>query len=234
MTEVLPTWITTAEAAVGKASDVAGTRKRVETLGKLQEALDRLLAELPGLAEAAELGKGYWWTGVTVPTSIDVDLRKLQHTANDPSERTVQRFERDLKEFLDRQIRVGIVALWSAHVKEVIGEMPEFARAIKMLGGADTGLKAQVAQLDNVVRPLETALRRPPKKADVQALKHATVLFEQIEKQLPARVRTFVIAATRPGGASVDLLDGVRDWLTEHNLLGSVRVRFGTSGDQKS
>lgn len=232
MTDVLPAWITAADAAVGQACDVAGTRQRIATLGSLQEALDRLLVDLPALAVAAALGNGSWWNGVTASPSLWADLRKLQQTTDAPNENTVQRFERELRELLNRQVRVRIQERWAAHVREVIGDMPEFAKAMRVLGGAGTRLGALAARLDSEVRRFEAAGRRLPTEADVQALLAAAALFSQIEKELPAGVRGFVIAATRPEGASLELLDGARDWLAEQRLLGSVRVRFGTGREQ--
>jgi hypothetical protein len=232
MTDVLPAWITTADAAVNQACDVAGTRDRIAVLGKLQEALDRLLADLPALAEAADLGNGSWWTGVTAPPSLWADLRKLRQTTDAPNENTVQRFERDLRELLNRQVRLRILELWAAHVRDAIGEMPEVAKAMKEIGGAGTRLGTLAARLDGEVRQFQAAGRRLPTEAAVQALRAASALFSEIEQELPPGVRDFVIAATRPEGANLDLFDGARDWLAEQRLLGSVRVRFGTGREQ--
>jgi hypothetical protein len=232
MTDVLPAWITVAEAAVKQASDVAGTRDRIAVLGKLQEVLDRLLGDLPALAEAAALGNGSWWIGVTAPPSLWADLRKLQQTADTPNENTVQRFERELRDLLNQQVRVRLLERWAAHVREVIGEMPEAAKALKELGGAGTRIGNLATDLDREVRRFQSVGKRLPTEADVHALRVATETFDQIERELPAGVRDFVIAATRPEGASLDLFDGARDWLAEQTLLGSVRVRFGTGAER--
>lgn len=227
MTETIPSWVSSAETAISRACDVAGTREQTEKLHDLQESLNRLLEELPKLVEAAAVGHTTWWHGLTARPELWSDLRSLHETTGSLDSRTIRRFERDATDFL-RDARERLRDGWAEHVREVAGETVEFASAVQVLSDTNPGLRNLTDQLNSVLRRLAAASKTLPGERDVQALHDATALFRQIERQLPPRVRDFVIAASGHGGASLEQLDEVREWLADQDLLGSVRVKFGT------
>jgi hypothetical protein len=91
-------------------------------------------------------------------------------------------------------------------------------------------LRDGVMALSATYRQFEAALTRLPQ--DEAGMQHSLALAEDVSRQwealptLDTEAEAFVRAATSTG-ATLEQLRTAQDWLGEHGLLGSLRVKFG-------
>jgi hypothetical protein len=230
VTEPVPAWIVEAETAVERAAAVEANRGYFDALQDFDVQLTEITTRLQKVARSAALGQGSWWQGFHPERSLWADLDAVERRSVQVDKRRATNLIRTLGEFrVACQTEVG--AAWARHVVATAGVAVELRGVAQALRGTSS-LSGAATRLDGVLGRLAQHRQTMPEESDVQALEEAQALVSDLRRLLPERVRDFVIAASHPGGAPLELLDDqVREWLAEKGMIGAVRVVFAAGAD---
>jgi hypothetical protein len=217
-----PEWITATGRAVHRASDAVQAQEELKALSIALKELKQVLETLEQLAQASNLGRGSWWSGLPIPASLRAGA---EPTDGDLERRQLAATMRELKQFTTRA-RNSLEAAWCDHVDSQTGDTTGLRDLVDLL--AVSGHLASVARdLQQALSSLQDLRSKVPDASSVQALADTLALSEVFEAALPNEVKRFISAAAR-GGASIALLSTeVLTWLGDNGAIDNFKVIAG-------
>ncbi|MGW2306865.1 hypothetical protein [Actinomadura luteofluorescens] len=226
MADGIPQWIEETRVAVDRAGQADRAQMDFEALITASEEIGHVLPSLAELRNAAELGRGVWWTGLDVDPGLLADLDEAQRALDTWQQALERRKLTNVARRLTRlepRLREAVMAAWKEYVASQAGDAAELRDLMQVLSGAE-GIADVARQLNEALGRLARLERRLPDARSLEVLDEVSALFGHLEGRLPVAVKTFVSAAAR-GGASLELFDAeVREWLIDNGALENFRA----------
>ncbi|MGW6442601.1 hypothetical protein [Lentzea sp. NPDC055074] len=222
MAESAPDWIVETGSAVRRASSDAHAQAELQAVASAARELDQVRTELERLAEAAFLGRDFWWHGVATSPSLRLIVDSLDG-ALEP--RVLAQAQRELKQFVTR-LSKALREAWANHIDSQTRDTAEVAELVAFL--ASSGGHTVAEDLKRGLAELARLKSELPHPAAEKQLAETVQLAEAFKAALPTAVKVF-ISATAHGGASIEVLDAdVLTWLHENGAIKNFKIVAGT------